>query len=574
MAHFHIKTKKGRPYLYVREIARVDGKPKVVSQVYIGSPERVSGLTQGQESDVVALKVEQFGAIWLACQIDAGVDLCSIVDGIVSPADRETGPSVGKYFLYCVFNRMIQSVSKNKLASWYQSTAIQHIRPIDLEELTSKRYWEKWDRVSEKHIEQITQVFFERIWQLDTPRADCVLFDTTNYYTYMAGHTESELAMRGKNKEGKHHLRQIGLGLLVARDSRLPLYYSVYPGNIHDSKHFESIMDEMFGIVCGLNKTKERLTVVIDKGMNADGNYSWIDEHSRMHFITTYSTCFAQDLAATPLKHFEPVDIAYNRRLIEEGKEQDQLLAYRTKGEYWGKERTVIVTYNPASRRKQEYTFNDKLEVIRQELLSMRTKVRDKQSHWKNEDAIKERYSRMCEQMHMFSDIYELTFENAADGLSMSFRKNAYLVERKLSMFGKNIIITDNMDWMTADIVQASLDRWQVEDRFRMSKDDELVGVCPMRHWTDSKIRCHLFTCVAAMTYLRRIELKLEAAGVKRTASAVMDDMQRLHQTLVMKRGSRTPERRIETPSKTQAEVLSAFGCFVDTGGVLQKTKR
>ncbi|HPY06498.1 MAG: IS1634 family transposase [Smithella sp.] len=574
MAHFHIKTKKGRPYLYVREIARVDGKPKVVSQVYIGSPERVSGLTQGQESDVVALKVEQFGAIWLACQIDAGVDLCSIVDGIVSPADRETGPSVGKYFLYCVFNRMIQSVSKNKLASWYQSTAIQHIRPIDLEELTSKRYWEKWDRVSEKHIEQITQVFFERIWQLDTPRADCVLFDTTNYYTYMAGHTESELAMRGKNKEGKHHLRQIGLGLLVARDSRLPLYYSVYPGNIHDSKHFESIMDEMFGIVCGLNKTKERLTVVIDKGMNADGNYSWIDEHSRMHFITTYSTYFAQDLAATPLKHFEPVDIAYNRRLIEEGKEQDQLLAYRTKGEYWGKERTVIVTYNPASRRKQEYTFNDKLEVIRQELLSMRTKVRDKQSHWKNEDAIKERYSRMCEQMHMFSDIYELTFENAADGLSMSFRKNAYLVERKLSMFGKNIIITDNMDWMTADIVQASLDRWQVEDRFRMSKDDELVGVCPMRHWTDSKIRCHLFTCVAAMTYLRRIELKLEAAGVKRTASDVMDDMQRLHQTLVMKRGSRTPERRIETPSKTQAEVLSAFGCFVDTGGVLQKTKR
>jgi len=574
MAHFHIKTKKGRSYLYVREIARVDGKPKVVSQVYIGSPERVSGLTQGQESDVVALKVEQFGAIWLACQIDAGVDLCSIVDGIVSPADRETGPSVGEYFLYCVFNRMIQSVSKNKLASWYQSTAIQHIRPIDLEELTSKRYWEKWDRVSEKHIEQITQVFFERIWQLDTPRADCVLFDTTNYYTYMAGHTESELAMRGKNKEGKHHLRQIGLGLLVARDSRLPLYYSVYPGNIHDSKHFESIMDEMFGIVCGLNKTKERLTVVIDKGMNADGNYSWIDEHSRMHFITTYSTYFAQDLAATPLKHFEPVDIAYNRRLIEEGKEQDQLLAYRTKGEYWGKERTVIVTYNPASRRKQEYTFNDKLEVIRQELLSMRTKVRDKQSHWKNEDAIKERYSRMCEQMHMFSDIYELTFENAADGLSMSFRKNAYLVERKLSMFGKNIIITDNMDWMTADIVQASLDRWQVEDRFRMSKDDELVGVCPMRHWTDSKIRCHLFTCVAAMTYLRRIELKLEAAGVKRTASDVMDDMQRLHQTLVMKRGSRTPERRIETPSKTQAEVLSAFGHFVDTGGVLQKTKR
>ena len=127
---------------------------------------------------------------------------------------------------------------------------------MDLEELTSKRYWEKWDRVSEADLRKIAKTFFERVWQVESPSADCLLFDTTNYYTYMASQTESELAMRGKNKAGKHHLRQIGLGLLVARDSRLPLYYSVYPGNIHDSKHFEAVMDEMFGIVCGLNKPR------------------------------------------------------------------------------------------------------------------------------------------------------------------------------------------------------------------------------------------------------------------------------------------------------------------------------
>ena len=112
---------------------------------------------------------------------------------------------------------------------------------------------------------------------------------------------------------------------------------------------------------------------------------------------------------------------------------------------------------------------------------------------------------------------------------------------------------------------------WQVKDRFRMSKDDDLVGVSPVRHWTDSKIRCHLFTCVVAMTYLRRIELRLAAAGLKRTAADVMEDMRRLHQALVVKKGSRKPERRIETPSKTQAEVLSVFGHYVDHGGVLQK---
>jgi transposase len=464
---------------------------------------------------------------------------------------------------------MVHAVSKNKLAKWYRKTAIQHIRPIDLGELTSQRYWEKWDRVSETNLRRVATAFFERIWQTESPSADCLLFDTTNYYTYMAGHTESELAKRGKNKAGKHHLRQIGLGLLVAKDSRLPLYYSVYPGNLHDSKHFEAVMDDMFGVVCGLSKTKERLTVVIDKGMNAQDNYAWIDEHPRVHFITTYSTYFAQELAATSLDRFEPVDIPNNRRLTEAGRQEDCLIAYRTTGEYWGKQRAVIVTYTPASARKQVYTFDDKLEAIRRQLLSMRAKVKDGAPHWRKQDAIKERYLRLCERFHMSSELYELTFEHSDKGLAMSFRKNVYLVARKQSMFGKNIIITDNKDWTTGDIIQASLDRWQVEDRFRLSKDEDLVGASPVRHWTDSKIRCHLFTCVVAMTYLRRIELRLQAAGIKRTTADIMEDMQHLHYVLSLRKGARKPDRRLETPSKTQSEVLSAFGYHVDSSGVL-----
>lgn len=570
MAHFHIKTKKGRPYLYVREIARVDGKPKVISQTYIGSPKKVAGLLGGKKADILSLKVEEFGSLWLAHQIDRDIDLCGIVDSVVSRTARETGPSIGEYFLYCVLNRMVQAVSKNKLADWFGKTAIQHIRPVELDELTSKRYWEKWDRVSETDLHEIARKFFERIWQVEAPSADCLLFDTTNYYTYIATQTDSELAQRGKNKAGKHHLRQVGLGLLVARDSRLPLYYSVYPGNLHDSKHFATVMDEMFSRVCGLNKTKERLTVVIDKGMNADDNYAWIDDQSRVHFITTYSTYFAQDLAATPLDRFEPADTAENRRHIEEGREDECLLVYRTKGEYWGKERTVIVTHTPASARKQAYTFAEKLEAMRQELLDMRAKVRDKAPHWRNEEAVRERYIRFCEQLHMVPQLYELEFTQSPDGLAMSFRKNVYLVSRKEAMFGKNIIITDNTDWLTSDIIEASLARWQVEDRFRLSKDDDLVGTSPIRHWTDSKIRCHLFTCVVAMTYLRRIELKMAAAGQTRSIEEVMNDMRQLHYVLSVRKGSRTPERRLETPSKTQSEVLSALGYHVDESGVLQ----
>ena len=570
MAHFHVKKKKGRPYLYVREIARVDGKPKVVSQIYLGSPERVAGLASGTETDTVKIKVEEFGALWLAQQLDQDVDLANIIDEIIPSAARETGPTVGEYFLYCLWNRMIEAVSKNRLSQWYERTAIQQIRPLDLNELTSQRYWEKWDRVSEEALQEITRTFFKRIWQLESPQADCLLFDTTNYYTFLASNTPSDLARRGKSKDGRHHLRQIGLGLLVTRGSKLPLYYCVYPGNTHDSKQFEAIMDEMFGIVCGLHQTKERLTVVIDKGMNSESNYAWIDEHARIHFVTTYSTYFAQDLATTTLDRFEPLDIAKNQKLLSAGNHEDLILSYRTRGEYWGKERAVVVTYNPATARKQDYTFQSKLETIRQQLLTMRNNVREKAPHWKKPDVIRERYVRLCERLHVSSDYYTLEFNRTNDGLSMSFRKDPYRVSRKQAMFGKNIIITDNTDWTTREIVEASLDRWQVEDRFRLSKNDDLVSMRPIRHWTDSKIRCHLFTCVAAMTYLRRLELRLSAAGVSRTAEDIMEDMQHLHSLLTLKKGSIKPIRRLESPTKTQSEVLSALGYRVDDSGVLQ----
>ena len=574
MAHFHIKKKNGRPYLYVREIARVDGRPKVVSQIYLGSPDKVAAMAQGSLQDDLHLKVEQFGALWLAQLMDQDIDLAGIVDSVIPRGSTETGPSVGEYFLYCVWNRMVEAVSKRQLPDWYARTAVQHIRPVDITQLSSERYWQKWDRVSEEELEQISRRFFTRLWQVEQPVADCLLFDTTNYYTFMSGATDSDLARRGHNKEGRHQLRQIGLGLLVARDSRLPLFYRAYPGNLHDSRLFAAVMKEMFAVVEGLAATKQRLTVVVDKGMNSEENFLWLDQHPQMHFVTTYAPYHVEELMTVPLERFSPVEIGRNRRLAAGGQPQEQMLAWRTTAELWGRERTVVVTYNPPTARKQILMLDDKLEQVRQELLTMRLKVREQQPHWRDPEQIWERYFRLCEQLHMGSELYDLEFSKEGGALVMGFRKDAYRVARQQERFGKTVIVTDNVDWTTAQIVAASLDRWQVEDRFRQSKHDELVGAQPVRHWTDGKIRCHFFTCVAAMTYLRRLELRLAGAGIRRTATTVMNDMRDLHSVLMLPAGARKPRRRLETPSKTQGEVLTALGWRVDAGGVLQSTPR
>src|SRR6266516_6214470 len=127
MAHLHKKMKKGRPYYYIREIARVDGKPTVVSQVYLGSLDRMVELASrtGAEDAVAKIKTEEFGALWLANMIDQNIDIAGLIDAVIPKGKKETGPSVGEYFLYAVFNRMIDACSKRSLPDWYADTAIQ-----------------------------------------------------------------------------------------------------------------------------------------------------------------------------------------------------------------------------------------------------------------------------------------------------------------------------------------------------------------------------------------------------------------------------------------------------------------
>ena len=204
----------------------------------------------------------------------------------------------------------------------------------------------------------------------------------------------------------------------------------------------------------------------------------------------------------------------------------------------------------------------------------MRARVRDESPHWKNRDLIRERYLRLCEKLHLSSEFYDLEFSQKDGRSGMSFRKNVYRIDQKRQTFGKTIIITDNSDWSTREIVEAHRGRWEVEERFRQSNHDDLVHVRPIRHWTDSKIRCHLLSCVMALTYLRCLELRLQEKGIHRTANSVMEDLHKLHSALLIDGKSRKPRRALEQPSKTQAEVLHALGYVVDASGVLQPLKR
>lgn len=564
----HKKIKKGKPYYYIREIARVNGKPKVINQVYLGSPERIIQMAQGGSVLPEKIQTQAFGALWLANLIEREIDIAGLIDKIV-PQEDDGNPSVGEYFLYAIYNRMIRACSKRAMPMWYKSTAIQHIRPVKVDELNSQMFWSKWNQVEECQLRQIANVFLQRVSEIEPVSSECFMFDTTNYYTFMASDTDSDLAQRGKSKEGRNWLRQVGVALLVSRDKRIPLYYKEYEGNRHDSKVFLQTMDEMFSALHDSVGEGAALTVVFDKGMNSEDNIAAIDAKENVHFITTYSTYYAKQLVHVDLGEFKPVDTERNREFAMKGREDDRLMAWRTHGEYWGRERTVVVTYNPLTATKQRYAFEKKMLRLQEALFEFQSKVNGNAPYWRKQAAVLDRYKGLCSDLHIPSDLYKVELYLNKKKLRMNFCKNHYRISRYIDRFGKNILITDITEWPTDEIVQASLDRWGVEDGFRLTKDEAQIALRPIRHWTDSKIRCHIFTCIAALALLRILENKLRGAGSNITAKTAMDHMHRLNSCLVWLPKKRKALRILEEPDEIQDQITRAFGWKI-ASGVLQ----
>jgi transposase len=560
MAHLHKKIKRGRPYYYVREVQRIKGKPTVVNQVYLGSADRILEVFLGKNREALprGFSSKEFGSVFVMDRIDREVDIGGVVDGVLGRRRRTRGPSCGDLFYYAVLNRAISPRSKRQLSSWYERTDIQSIRPLRLEALSPQNFWNHWERVGEEELERIVDGFFQRVQALGKSDRGHFLFDTTNFYTYVDSRTPSELLKRGRNKAGKHRLRQVGFALITQRETGLPVYYRIYPGNHHDSRFFGEHLEEILEKLKSMEGDRLELTLIFDKGMNSEAAIQRIDSEPHLHFITSYSPYFAKELASIPLKHFRPLDT------------NSQVLYLETTWELWGKKRKVLITFNPATFRKKHYELKEKLQRLRQELYELRRKYREQDPHWRSRQAVKDHYQRLCERWHLSPAFFNLEFYTQGGRPQMAFKLNRYQIEAHLRRMAKTIVVTDHQDWSPQEIHQAYTDRHVIEGQFRKAKSPFQVAFMPQYHWTDSKIRIHAFICVAALTYLTVLKTRLAKAGITLSASSLMEELRSLRTAIYWMPTERKARRILEEPTPTQLCILQALGYQVKDGWVVQ----
>src|SRR5437762_13561806 len=146
MASLVAKKKGNQLYYYVVESARVNGKPRIVHQAYLGTADKVAALVKDRTAPVpLAASTRAFGlpgAIWLAAQ-QTGV--FTVLESLW-PSPR-SGPSPAHYLLLAAIHRICQPGPKTEVEEWYRHSILSSLWGFPAERFTSQEFWDCFDRI-------------------------------------------------------------------------------------------------------------------------------------------------------------------------------------------------------------------------------------------------------------------------------------------------------------------------------------------------------------------------------------------------------------------------------------------
>lgn len=508
MASLTPKIVNGRTYYYARECQRVDGKPKIVKTVYLGSLDHIlQTLTQAQRSlQPQTARLASFGDAAALFDQARKIGLVELIDAHVPKRDQ--GLSVGQYLLLAAINRAAHPSSKAQLAHWYHHTVLPRLLPATADQLSSQAFWNHMDQVNEADIQAIEQALSQRLIQQLGLSLRTLVYDGTNFFTFINTRTPAKLPARGHNKQHRGDLRQVSLGMLVSTDFHVPLFHHVYTGNLTDATAFQTVSEELARRYRQLAQGCEHITLIFDKGNNSKEAFGTLDG-SPFHFIGSLVPSQHPDLLRLPLADFRALA---SQRLAS-------CLAYRTTKQVFGLERTMVITYN-------ENLLEGQLQGIQASLTKARRKREELQANLRRrrEGRLKlgrtptaESIRKQVEQILSGQFLKTLIHCEVAQGKipALSYRTDTAALARLMrTHLGKTILFTDNADWTNEEIVLGYRAQHHIERAFRDMKNPHFLGWSPMFHWTDSKIRVHAFYCVLALTLTSLLQRTLHQQGL------------------------------------------------------------
>jgi len=554
MASIIGKRQGGKTYYYLVESARVGGKPRIVSQRYLGSAEeiaaRLSETGPGEPDRTRHLAFGDLAAVWLMLE---RLRVAEIIDEVVGARRGDAAGSVGTYVVLAIANRVINPCSKRRFSDWWRTTAGDRWVRLGASALDHRRFWEAMDAISESQLKEIERRIVARMVEVFGVDLSGLVLDMTNFATYIdSGNNRAPIAQRGHAKQKRTDLRIVGLGLVVSTDGGIPLVSHAYPGNRPDVTQLPELVAELVTRFGALGAGAGKLTLVYDAGQNSDVNATLIED-SPFHFVGSLPPSDHPDLLAVGAAQYTIVD---EQRF-------PGLSAFETTKVVFGVERRIILTHSENLHAKQSAGFDQTLAKARRQLAELggrlaRGKTRKPRDKVEAEIAAILR-PRWCQRVISTS----LSGESPAE-LRLTFRTKPKARDAlEAELFGKRILFSDKGAAPVGVIVADYRSQEAVEADFRQMKDPKVVSFSPMFHFTDQKIRVHAFYCVLALMVARLMVREADHHGIHMSVRELLDTLAGIQETVLLYQGEKgrpRARRMLTEQDPTQRRLSDIFG--------------
>jgi len=239
---------------------RVRGKVRVLKEVYIGDMDRLASMIEHPLEKVDAYSLS-YGISSAVLWADKRLHISETIDSVIGHRGADLSP--GKYALIFIMKRLSDPGSKSYIERWIRNNYASTI----FSKPTSQGFWNVMDRVSDDDMEEIRRRTKDRLNSLGYDFSK-IFVDASNLYTFMQ---KNDMAKKGHNKKHRYDLNQISY-YIAANYDYIPLYGESIAGNVHDSRTFKWIIENM----------PENSILIFDRGYNSKSN---IDLVSNRRYI-------------------------------------------------------------------------------------------------------------------------------------------------------------------------------------------------------------------------------------------------------------------------------------------------
>jgi transposase len=548
MASLYPKKIGGKTYWYLREMARVDGRPKMVSERYLGSAADIAAAMEDREAAVLPERTRHlaFGDVAAAWGVLDQLGVAAIIDEVTGPRPAGQPLPTGTYLALAALNRLVAPCSKAAFADWWKTTAADRFAKIPASALDHRRFWDAMHAVTQEQLEEISQKIAVRIVEVSGVDVSSVALDMTNFATFIdTGNGRAPIAQRGKAKQKRADLRLVGLGLVVTRDGGIPLTWHAYPGDRPDVTQFPAMIDQLLGryqavaAAAGVPAAAADMTVVFDAGQNSEANFAHLAT-TGLHYIGSVPASDCPDLTALPA----------SARTVVDKDRFGALTACDTRREVYGADRRAILTHSPELHESQARGFDGttlakagrKLDELAATLARGKTR--------RGKDKVRAEIEAITRKPWVRRVItWQLDGDQPRDlRLTWSVDQDARAALEE-EIFGKHVLITGHDDWPTPEIVAGYRSQSEAEFSFRQMKDPHVVSFSPMHHWTEHNIRVHVFTCVLALQLAHLMRRTAARAGLAMSVRELLGQLAGIGETVLIypSTGGRPKARRMTT---------------------------